>query len=50
MLAKINVPVNSEVGLVAATIEEARGEGKEEWDSDSCTIPHVPYTRRNDCL
>ena len=28
MLAKKNVPANSEVGLVAATIETARGDGK----------------------
>ena len=36
MLTKINVPVNFEVaGLVAATIGAARGDGKEEWDSDS---------------
>ena len=35
ILAKINVLANSEVGLVAATVRKARGDGKEEWDSDS---------------
>ena len=29
MLAKLNVPANSEVGLMAAMIGEARGGGKE---------------------
>ena len=31
MLAKINVPAISEVGLVAATIGEAHGDGKGRW-------------------
>ena len=30
MLAKLNVPANAEVGLVAATIGAARGESKQE--------------------
>ena len=30
MLAKINVPAKSELALVIATIEAARGDGKEE--------------------
>ena len=30
MLTKISVPANSEVGLVAATIRAARGDGKQE--------------------
>ena len=34
ILAKMNMPASSEVGLVAATIGAARGNGKEEWDSD----------------
>ena len=35
MLAKINVPANAEVGLVAVMTGAACGDGKEEWDSDS---------------
>ena len=35
MLAKISVPANAEVGLVAATTGVARGDGKEECDSGS---------------
>ena len=35
ILAKINVLANAEVGLVAATTGASRGDGKEEWDSDS---------------
>ena len=45
MLAKINVPANSEIGLVAATIGAARGDGEEEWDSDSGASFHMSHTR-----
>ena len=45
MLAKINVPANSDVGLVAATIGAARGDGKEEWHSDSGASLHMSHTR-----
>ena len=44
MLAKRNVPANSEVGLVAAMIGAARGDGKEEWDLDSGASFHMSYT------
>ena len=52
VLAKTNVPANAEVGLVAATTGAARGDGKEEWDSDSGASLHslCPHTGRNDCL
>ena len=50
MLARINVPANAEVRLIAATIEKARGDGKEEWDSYRCVSPYIPYTSRNGCL
>ena len=45
MLAKINVPANTEVGLVAATTGEPRGDGKEEWDSDSGASFHTSHTQ-----
>ena len=45
MLAKINVPANAEVGLVAATTGAARGDGKEEWDSDFGVSFHMYYTQ-----
>ena len=45
MLAKINVPANAEVGLVAATTGVARGDGKEEWDSDSGLSFHMFHTQ-----
>ena len=35
VLAKLNVPANFEVGLLAATTGAARADSKEEWDSDS---------------
>ena len=35
MLAKRNVPANAEVRLVSAMTGVARGDGKEEWHSDS---------------
>ena len=45
MLAKTNVPANAEMGLVAATIGAARGDGKEKWDSDSGASFHMSHTR-----
>ena len=45
MLARINVPANAEVGLVVATTGEARGDGKEEWDSDSGASFHMSHTQ-----
>ena len=45
MLAKINVPANSEVELTAATIEAAREDGNEEWNSDSGATFHTYHTR-----
>ena len=50
MLAKTSVPANTEVGLVGVTTEEARGDGKEEWDSDSGASFHMPHTWENDRL
>ena len=44
MLAKINVPANAEVGLLGVTTGQARGDGKEEWDSDSGASFHMPHT------
>ena len=44
-VAKINVPANAEVGLVAATVGAACGEGKEGWDSDSGTLFHTSHTQ-----
>ena len=44
MLAKINMPANSEVGLVAAMIGAACGDGKEEWCSDSGASFHMSHT------
>ena len=41
MLAKINVPASSEVGLVAATIGSVHGDCKEEWNSDSGASLHT---------
>ena len=39
------MPANSEVGLVAATIGAARGDGKKEWDSDSGSSFHMCHTQ-----
>ena len=55
MLAKLNVPANSEVGLVAATVEAARGSSSWKWQRGMgfgfrCVIPYALYTSRNDCL
>ena len=45
MVAKINVPVNTEGGLVAATPGAARGDGKEEWNLDSGASFHMSPTQ-----
>ena len=46
MLVKMNVPENSEVGLVAATtIEATHRDGKEKWDPDSGASFHRPHTQ-----
>ena len=45
MLAKINVSANTEVGWVAATAGAARGDGKEEWNSDSGASFHMSHTQ-----
>ena len=45
MLAKINVPENTEVGLVTATTGEACVDGKEEWFSDSGASFHMSHTQ-----
>ena len=44
MLATINVLAIFEVGLVAAAIQAARGDGKDEWDSDSGASFHMLHT------
>ena len=44
MLAKINVPANAERELVVTTTGVARGDGKEEWNSDSSTSFHMSHT------
>ena len=41
MLAKMTVLANFEVGLVAATIGAACGDGKEEWNPDSGASFHM---------
>ena len=41
----MNVPANWELRLVAATIGVARGDGEEEWDSDSGASFHMLHTR-----
>ena len=45
ILAKINTPANAEVGSVAATTGAARGDGKEEWVSDSGASFHMSHTQ-----
>ena len=44
MLAKINVPANAEVELVAATTGAARLDGKEKWDPESRASFHMSHT------
>ena len=46
MLAKSNVPASSEVGLMAASIGLAHGDGKEEWNADSGTTFHMSQPAR----
>ena len=45
MLANLTVPAVPEVRAVVAMVEEARGDRKEEWDSDSGTTFHMSHTR-----
>ena len=45
MLAKLTVPAVSEVRAVAAMEGAARGDGKEEWRSDSGATFHMLDTR-----
>ena len=45
MLAKINIPTNDEVGLVAATTGAARGDGKKYWDLDPGASFHISHTQ-----
>ena len=46
MLAKKNVPGNSQVGLMAATVgAAAHGDGKAEWKTDSCASFYMSHTR-----
>ena len=45
MLAKLTVPVVPEVRAVAAMVGTARGDRKEEWESDSGAIFHMSHTR-----
>ena len=45
MLAKLTVPAVPEVRTVAATVGTARGDRKEEWESDSGTTFHMSQTR-----
>ena len=43
MLAKRNVPTNSEVGLMVAIVGAAHGDGKEERDSNYGATFHMSY-------
>ena len=45
MLAKLTVPVVPEVRAVAAMVEAARSDRKEEWESDSGATFHMSHTR-----
>ena len=45
MLAKLTVPVVPEVRAVAAMVGAARGDRKEEWESDSGATFHMSHTR-----
>ena len=45
MLAKLNMPANSEMEPMAAMMVEARGGRKEEWESDSGATCHMSHTR-----
>ena len=48
MLVKMDVPANFEVGLMAAMIGVARGDGKEELNSDSGAAFRMSHTRSGD--
>ena len=45
MLAKLTVPAVPEVRAVAAMVGAARGDGIEEWESDSGATFHMSHTR-----
>ena len=45
MLAKLTVQAIPEVRAVAAMMGAARGDRKEEWESDSCATFHMSHTR-----
>ena len=45
ILAKLTVPAVPEVRAVAALVGTARGDWKEEWESDSGTSFHMSHTR-----
>ena len=45
ILAKLTLPVVPEVRAVAAMVGEARGDRKEEWESDSGATFHMSHTR-----
>lgn len=45
ILAKLNVPVRSEDGEIAAMVGTARSDRKEKWESDSGVTFHVSHTR-----
>ena len=45
MLAKLTVPAVPEVRAVAAMVGAARGDRKEEWESDSGATLHMSHTR-----
>ena len=45
MLAKLTVPAVPEVRAVAVMVGAARGDRKEEWESDSGTTLHMSHTR-----
>ena len=45
MLAKLTVPAVPEVRAVAAMVGTARGDRKEEWESDSGATFHMSHTR-----
>ena len=45
MLAKLTAPAVSEVRAVAVVVGAARGDRKEEWESDSDATFHMSHTR-----
>ena len=45
MLAKLTVPVVSEVRAVAAMVGAARSDRKQEWESNSGATFHMSHTR-----